>query len=82
MRGLPRDEIEPTPDQIGALRQVLDTGSAPYVDFSLWGPHMKRALKKLQHSATLYDPTTLRWVQKSLRGPSSFDVWLERWDVF
>ena len=54
--GLPRDEIEPTPDQIGALRQVLDSGAPPYVDFSIWGPHMKRGLKKLQQSATLFDP--------------------------
>ena len=27
--GLPRNEIEPTRDQIGALRQVLDSGAAP-----------------------------------------------------
>ena len=27
--GLPRDEIEPTPDQIGALRQILDSGAPP-----------------------------------------------------
>ena len=80
--GLPRDEIEPTPDQIGALRQVLDSGAPPYVDFSVWGPHMKRGLKKLQQSATLFDPGTSKWVQKSLRGPPSFDIWLKCWYVF
>ena len=80
--GLPRDEIEPTPDQIGALRQVLDSGAPPYVDFSIWGPHMKRGLKKLQQSATLFDPGTSKWVQKSLRGPPSFDIWLKCWNVF
>ena len=56
--GLPRDGIEPTPDQVGALQQVVATGMTPYVDFSLWGRHMKRALKKLQHSASLFDPNT------------------------
>ena len=80
--GLPRDEIEPTPDQIGALRQILDSGAPPSVDMCIWGPHQKRAIKKLQLSATLYDPTTSRWVQRSLRGPPSFDVWLKCWSVF
>ena len=31
--GFPRDEIDATPDQIGALRQVIATGASPYVDF-------------------------------------------------
>ena len=80
--GPPREEIEPTAEQMGALSQVLSTGAAPSVDFSLWGPHMKRALKKLQHSASLFDPNTGRWVQKSLRGPPNFDTWLKCWQVF
>ena len=81
MRGVPRDEIEPSPDQVGALSQVLASGTAPYVDFSLWGPHMKRALKKLQHSASLWEPNTGRWIRKNLRGPPSFEVWLKCWNV-
>ena len=80
--GLPRDEIEPTADQIGALLQVLTAGQAPYADFSLWGPRGKRALKKLIHSAALYDPNTGKWVQKNLRGPPSFETWLKSWNVF
>merc|ERR1711966_251715 len=80
--GLPRDEIEPTADQVGALLQVLTAGQAPYADFSLWSPRGKRALKKLIHSASLYDPNTEKWVQKNLRGPPSFDGWLKSWPVF
>ena len=33
--GLPRDEIEPTADQIGTRLQVISSGQAPYADFSL-----------------------------------------------
>ena len=80
--GLPRDEIEPTSDQIGALLQVINSGQAPYADFSLWGPRGKRALKKLIHSAALFDPNTGKWVQKNLRGPPSFETWLKSWNVF
>ena len=44
--GLPRDDIEPTPDQIGALRQVIDSGAPPYVCFSIWGPNAGMFFKK------------------------------------
>jgi hypothetical protein len=80
--GMPREQVEPTADQLGGLLQVLNSGSAPYADFSLWGPQGRRALKKLIHSAALYDPNTGKWVQKSLRGPPNFQSWLKSWNVF
>ncbi len=80
--GMPREQIEPSADQLGGLLQVLKSGSAPYADFSLWGPQGRRALKKLIHSAALYDPNTGKWVQKSLRGPPNFQSWLKSWNVF
>ena len=43
---------------------------------------MKRALKKLQHSAYLWDHNAGRMILKNLRGPPSFEVWLKCWDVF
>ena len=66
---MPREQVEPTADQLGGLLQVLKSGSAPYADFSLWGPQGRRALKKLIHSAALFDPNTGTWVQNSLPGP-------------
>ena len=35
--GLPRDSIEPTPDQIGALKQVIDSGAPPLMSVSAFG---------------------------------------------
>jgi hypothetical protein len=36
--GLPRDEIEPTPDQIGALKQILESGPPPLRGLQRLGP--------------------------------------------
>eukprot|EP00969_Alexandrium_andersonii_P204896 9054932-Alexandrium_andersonii.AAC.1 len=47
----PSEEIEPTCEQLSAVDQLLRSGSLPYVDFSLFGPHGKRAERKLSHVA-------------------------------
>jgi len=43
----PTEEIEPTVEQISAVKQVLDADLVPYADFSLFGPYGKRFLQKL-----------------------------------
>eukprot|EP00969_Alexandrium_andersonii_P058291 2567418-Alexandrium_andersonii.AAC.1 len=41
----PHRDIEPTPDQLSAVKQLIASGAPPYVDFSLFGPHGHRLLK-------------------------------------
>eukprot|EP00969_Alexandrium_andersonii_P166914 7376333-Alexandrium_andersonii.AAC.1 len=43
----PHRDMDPTPDQLSAVSLLIDSGAPPYVDFSLFGPHGRRLLKKL-----------------------------------
>jgi len=43
----PTEDIEPTVEQISAVKQVLDADLVPYADFALFGPYGKRFLQKL-----------------------------------
>eukprot|EP00969_Alexandrium_andersonii_P281064 12426987-Alexandrium_andersonii.AAC.1 len=49
------EEIKPTREQLSAVDQLLRSGSPPYVDFSQFGPHGKRAERKLSHVAFSYN---------------------------
>lgn len=42
----PSPDVEPTSDMLSALCQVITAGAAPYADFSIWGPHGLRSLRK------------------------------------
>jgi len=54
----PHEDIEPTDEQLSALHQLIVSGSAPYADFSIWGPHGRRMLKRMVLSAHSYDVST------------------------
>ena len=43
--GHPHPDMEPTDEQLSALHQLIAAGGAPYVNFSIFGPHGKRMLK-------------------------------------
>eukprot|EP00969_Alexandrium_andersonii_P106484 4698026-Alexandrium_andersonii.AAC.1 len=47
----PHRDMEPTPDHLSAVSQLIESGAPPYVDFSLFGPHGRRLLKKLMFAA-------------------------------
>ena len=42
----PPEDEEPTVDQLSALRHLIQSGVVPYIDFSVWGPHGHRMVKK------------------------------------
>ena len=46
----PPKESEPTPEQITAIRRLLDQGSVPYCDFAIFGPYGMRIMKKVKLS--------------------------------
>ena len=79
---LPKRDQEPSIEQVSGLQQLLTSRSAPYVDFSVWTPYARRAMRRLSHEATYWDPITGKMVSNTRRGPGSFDAWCKGWSVF
>jgi hypothetical protein len=65
---VPAVEEEPTTDQLGAVRQLLDGGQVPYVDFAIFGPHGRRTLHKLPHASMQFNAVDGSWKCKELDG--------------
>jgi hypothetical protein len=78
----PSEDIEPTTDQISAIKMLDDLGYIPAVDFSLFGLHGRRAMKKLTYAAQMWDPETQSYKRRDLPGPPDFHAWLRSWKVF
>ena len=74
----PSEDIEPTTEQLSAVKQVLDSDLPPYVDFALFGPYGKRFLAKLTLAAWSYLPNGT-WLRRDLPGPPTFEYW---WSSF
>ena len=79
---LPKRDQEPSIEQVSGLQQLLTSRSAPYVDFSVWTPYARRAMRRLSHEATYWDPITGKMISNSRKGPGSFDAWSKGWAVF
>eukprot|EP00438_Fugacium_kawagutii_P032789 Skav211926 [mRNA] locus=scaffold1086:167314:168771:+ [translate_table: standard] len=78
----PEEEEEPTDAQLSALyKRVITLDQAPYVDFSVWVPFGRRALKtqKFRTFVPLGDGS---YLVKELPGPQNFQQWLTSWRVF
>ena len=78
----PREDAEPTIDQLSAVHQVVSAGFAPYVDFAIFGPHGRRLLRKLTFIDHVFLPETGGWRRVELPGPPDFEAWLRSWGVF
>jgi hypothetical protein len=78
----PPEDIEPTTDQISAIRMFDDLNFIRGVDFSLFGPHGRRAMKKLTYASQLWGPYTPTYKRRDLPGPPDFDTWFRSWKVF
>ena len=78
----PHKDVEPSEEQLSAVAQLLRTGSAPYVDFALFGPHGKRALKRLSLVSFSYQVETGSWKRVEIPGPPDFATWWKCWLVF
>jgi len=74
----PSEDIEPTTEQLSAVKQVLDVDLSPYVDFALFGPYGKRFLAKLTLVNWSYLPNGT-WLRRDLPGPPTFEYW---WSSF
>jgi hypothetical protein len=76
----PNPDSEPSNDQLSALWMLLSAGLIPYADFSIWGPHQVRMIKKLTFMAMVIGPDG-RMRKVELRGPSDYDSWWASWRV-
>ena len=80
--GPPGVEVEPTLEQLSAVKQLVDAGSPPYVDFSLFGPHGRRFMRRLTYIESMYQVSSGTWVRRELPGPDNFEAWERSWAVF
>ena len=64
--GPPSVDVEPTAEQLGAVKQL-----PPYVDFSLFGPHGRRLLKRLTFTQFAFHPDQGSWSRHELPGPQT-----------
>ena len=78
----PSAEADPSADQLASLKQVVAAGSVPYADFSLFGPHGLRLLRKQTFTSYTLNVATGEWSKKEQPGPSSYHSWVEAWKVY
>ena len=83
MRGEPpHQDVEPSFEQLSAVAQLIGADAVPYVDFAIFGPHGKRAMKKISHMAYTFLPASGEWKRVEMPGPPCYDTWYKSWLVF
>ena len=78
----PHQDIEPSSDQLSAIHQLIKSNSAPYADFSIYGPHGRRTLRKLTFTSLLYNAVDGSYKRTELPGPPDFESWWKCWMVY
>ena len=71
---MPPPEEEITVEQLTALHCLISSGAPPYVDFSVWGPHGYRLMRKLKMTGMQVMPGG-DFRQIELSGPPTFGMW-------
>jgi hypothetical protein len=82
MGSTPQEDEEPTAEQLQALNNRINVvKAAPYVDFAVWGPYGRKALRSTKFRAyfPLQDGS---YMTRELPGPSNYLQWLTSWRVF
>ena len=78
---VPHPDEEPTVEQLSAIKALVESGSPPYVDFAIFGPHANRLKKKIAMSGyTMARDGTFQLTE--LKGPSNFVEWKECYCIF
>ena len=82
MGAYPDEDEEPTDLQMGALhRRVVELDQAPFVDFSVWQPYGRRALKAAKFRA-FFPVGDGSYAVRELPGPQNMIQWTASWRVF
>ena len=76
----PLPEFEPSADQISALTAQLTLGSC-WVDFATWTPYNDRTRRRDSFRALVLNVDG-QLVHAELKGPNTFEQWLDCWHVF
>ena len=72
-RECPEDE-EPSEEQLSCLKHLLDSDTNPYLNFSHWGPHGMRLLRKQKLVGMVFTGQGVL-TQIELVGPATFEMW-------
>ncbi len=76
----PAQDVVPTGEQLGAVKQFVDATAPPYVDISLFGPHGRRLRKKLNYTEFSFNPSTGDWTKGGkLQGAPASTARLRLW---
>lgn len=78
----PSTEADVSKDQLSAIAQVLAAKAPPYADFSVFGPHGLRMLRRQTFMSYQLNVSTGEWTRKELPGPSDFHSWYRCWKCF
>ena len=78
----PTPESDVSPDQLSALKQVLESGSVPFADFSVFGPFGTRRLRKQTFMSYHLNVATGEWSKRELPGPADFHSWYQDWKCY
>ncbi|CAK9001905.1 Uncharacterized protein SCF082_LOCUS7108, partial [Durusdinium trenchii] len=71
----PSQEVEPSADQLSGINQMLRSGALPYCDFSVFGPHGLRQLRKAVFTSYVLNVATGEWSKSEAPGPDSIFNW-------
>ena len=78
----PGAEYDPSPDQLSALRQVVEARAVPYADFSVFGPFGNRRLRRQVYTSYQLNAATGEWTKKEQPGPPGFHEWYQTWKTY
>ena len=67
---------------MAALNQVIASGSVPFVDFSIFGPHGQRLLRRQTFQSYSLNVSTGEWGRKEQPQPASFYDWYKAWRCY
>jgi hypothetical protein len=79
---IPRNDIEPSKEQLSGIRQLLHLELIPCVCFSVFGSNGKRALRKLTFATQVWNPSNGTWRKTEYPGPPDFSSRLKFWRLY
>ena len=78
----PEEDEDATDEQLaGLFKRVREQDKSPYVDFGVWGPYGRKALKTQKHR-TFVPLGDGSFLQKEMPGPVNLQQWMASWRVF
>lgn len=78
----PTADSDVSMDQLAAVRQVVESGSVPYADFSVFGPFGQRLLRKQTFMSYHLNVATGEWQKREQPGPGDYHTWYRSWRCY